>query len=139
MNDCVFCKIIKREIPADFLYEDENVIALLDIKPSSPGHAMVIPKKHGASILDYNEADLGKAMEAVKKIAGAIQRSLLCDSITIGINHLEKDGIPHLHVHLIPRFENDGGGAIQTVVHNDPKEDLASTSAKIRANLTTNN
>ncbi len=126
MTDCIFCKIIKGEMPSYKVFENEHVIAFLDIFPSVTGHMMVIHKKHGTSVLDYSQDELGELMEGVKIMSGKIQKTFHSDSITIGINHLEKRGVPHLHVHLIPRFDNDNGGVIQSVVNAKPKEDFAS-------------
>jgi histidine triad (HIT) family protein len=122
MEDCIFCKLVKKEIPAYIIYEDSDTISFLELHPSAPGHAMVILKKHGRSILDYSQNDLGKLMVNVSKVAQKQQKALFCDSISIGINHLEKRGVPHLHIHLIPRWDNDKGGIIQSIVHNKPKE-----------------
>lgn len=134
-QDCIFCKIIDGKIPARALFSDENIFAFLDIRPSAPGHSVIIPKKHGASILDYSEKELGMLMHAVKKTAAALEKSLGCDSITIGINHLERDGVHHLHIHLIPRWHGDGGHALQGVVSNPTKEDLATLAEKIKKYL----
>ena len=104
MEDCIFCKIVNKELPSLSVYEDKDSLAFLELFPSAPGHTMVVLKKHGNSILDYSEKELGKLMIATQKVADKIQKALTCDSITIGINHLEKKGVPHLHIHLIPRW-----------------------------------
>lgn len=126
---------MKKEIPAEIVFEDDSSLAFLEIHPSAPGHTMVIPKKHGVSILDFDEKELGSVMNAVKKVASAIERGLGTDSLSIGINHLEKKGVPHLHIHIIPRFENDGGGIMQTIVNNSSKEEAASIAKKIRGSF----
>jgi len=135
MNECIFCKIVAKKVPANIVYEDEATIAMLDIHPSAPGHTMVIPKKHGASILDYSADELGAVMEAAKKISAALEAALKCDAITIGINHKEKKGVPHLHVHLIPRSEDDGGCPIQGVVKKTGNENLVELVERIAAEL----
>ena len=132
MDDCLFCKIVKRDIPSLVVYEDDATISFLELTPSSPGHVMVILKKHGKSILDYDDSELGKLMGSVKKVAAKIEKALETDSITIGINHLERRGVPHLHVHLIPRWENDKGHVIQGVVTNKPKESREEVAEKIK-------
>lgn len=132
MTDCIFCQIVKGESPSYKVYEDINTYAFLDIHQSSPGHTMVIPKKHGYSILEYTKEDLGMVMATVQKVAGKIKKVFKTDAITIGINHEEKRGVPHLHVHLIPRWDNDGGEIIQSVVKNPPKEPLKSIADKLR-------
>jgi histidine triad (HIT) family protein len=135
MNDCIFCKIVSKEIPAHIVYEDEATLAMLDIRPSAPGHIMVIPKRHSASIQDYSAEELGTLMETVKKASIALEKALKCDAITIGINHKEKEGVFHLHVHLIPRYTDDGGCAIQGVVKKGGRESLGELAKNISNNL----
>ena len=130
--DCIFCKVINKKVPGYFVLEEKDVVAFLDIFGSAPGHTMVVPRRHGFSILDYSSEELGILMEAVKKVAAKIKKVYNTDSITIGINHEEKKGVPHLHLHLIPRFENDGGGIIQTTVKRKVEEPLEEIAKKLR-------
>jgi len=132
MNDCLFCKLAAKEIPSLSVYEDNDTIAFMELTPSAPGHVMVILKKHGNNILEYQQDELGKLMGSVQKVVTKIEKALDTDSITIGINHKERKGVPHLHVHLIPRWENDKGKAIQSVVNNPPKEKREVIAQKIR-------
>lgn len=132
MEDCIFCKIVNKEVPSYGVYEDESNVAFLDIRQSAPGHVMVVPKKHGKTILDLNENELGKWMGAVQKVIKKIKKAMECSWMTIGINHEEKSGVPHLHIHLIPRWDNDNGGIIQSIVKNPPKDSLTSIADKIR-------
>jgi len=132
MNDCIFCKLVNNEIPSLRVYEDDDTIAFLELFPSAPGHTMVILKKHGNNILEYSQDELGKLMGGVQKVAAKLEKALNPDSLTIGINHKERRGVPHLHVHLIPRWENDKGGIIQSVVANKPKESREEIAEKIR-------
>ena len=133
MVDCIFCKVIAKEVPGYFVLEQKNYVAFLDIFGSVEGHVMVVPRKHGYSIFDYSEQELGELMGGVQKVAGKMKKALNTDSITIGINHEEKKGVPHLHIHLIPRFENDGGGIIQSIIKKPIKKGLAEIAEKIRA------
>lgn len=112
--------------------EEKDYVAFLDIFGSTQGHTMVVPRKHGYSIFDYSEEELGTLMDGVKKVAEKIKKTFGTDAITIGINHEEKKGVPHLHVHLIPRFENDGGGIIQTVVKKEITKPLEEIARKLR-------
>lgn len=132
MSDCIFCKIANKEAPSYGVYEDENNIAFLDIRQSAPGHVMVIPKRHGKTIFDFSENELGKWMSAVQKVAKKVKKAMDCDWMTMGINHEEKSGAPHLHIHLVPRWEGDGGGIIQTIVSNPPKDSKEEIAEKIR-------
>lgn len=132
MDNCIFCKLIANQIQSYTLHEDDSTRAFLDIMPSAPGHTIVILKRHGLSIHDYEEYELGSVMNIVQKLAKKIEKSLKCDWISIGINHLEPTGVPHLHVHIIPRWKNDSGGAIQSIVKNKPKEQLEVIADKIK-------
>ena len=132
MKDCLFCKLVNKEIPALFVYEDDDTISFMELNPSAPGHVMVILKKHGNNILEYSKEELGKLMGSVQNITKKIEKVLNPNSITIGINHKERRGVPHLHVHLIPRWENDKGSVIQSIVNNPPKESREVIAEKIR-------
>ena len=131
--DCLFCKIINKEISAHTIYEDGEVIAVLDIHPRAPGHVMVLPKTHSENILDLPDKKIGPLFEAVKKIAKRLKDVLKCDGLTIGINQGRASGqmIDHLHIHLIPRWQNDGGSSIHSVVNNPPKEGLEDIRKKL--------
>lgn len=132
MPECIFCKIVKKEIPCYLVYEDDISLAFLDIHPSAPGHTMVILKKHGLSIFDYTEEELGNLMVRTQKLAKRIQEVQKCDWISIGINHLEPTGVPHLHIHLIPRWNTDKGRSLQGIVTNPPKESLEEIAKNLR-------
>jgi histidine triad (HIT) family protein len=132
MENCIFCKLVNNEIPSLRVYEDDNTVAFMELNPSAPGHVMVILKKHGNNILEYSQEQLGILMGSVQKVVKKIEKVLKPDSITIGINHKERRGVPHLHVHLIPRWENDKGGIIQSIVANRPKESREILAEKIR-------
>jgi len=132
MENCILCKIVKNQVHSLRVYEDEETIAFMELSPSAPGHVMVISKKHGKSIFDYEGKDLGVLMDTVSKVAKKQEKALNSDSITIGINHLEKKGVPHLHIHLIPRWENDKGGIIQSIVKNIPRQSREEIAEKIK-------
>lgn len=110
MTDCIFCKIAKGEIPCDKIYEDKNVLAFLDISPVNKGHTLVIPKKHFETLMDADEITLMETIKIVKKLGKAVMKSMKSDGINISINNYKAAGqiIPHLHIHIIPRFSNDG-------------------------------
>ena len=133
VEDCLFCKIIAKEIPARVIYEDEHVLAFLDIMPSAAGHTLVIPKEHAPSILDLPDGEMVSLFAAVKHIDAMLAKSLEPDGITIGINQGRASGqeVDHLHVHLMPRWKNDGGRAVQSVVSHPSKESLDAVAAKI--------
>ena len=131
--DCLFCKIASKEIPAEIIYEDDNAIAFLDINPLTPGHTIVIPKTHAENIIDLGENETSSLFLAVKKVTSLLQEKLSPKGFTIGINHGEISGqtVPHLHIHIIPRYEGDNGGSIHSVVKLTVSETISETKKKI--------
>ena len=113
------------------LYEDEETMAFLDIHPLAPGHTVVIPKSHAENILELDENSVAPLFLTVRKMVGALKQSLAPEGFTIGINHGRTAGIDHLHIHIMPRWLDDGGGSIHSVVNNPPKESLDSIKVKI--------
>ena len=115
MNDCIFCKILAKEMPAHVVYEDEHVLAFLDIFGASDGHVLVIHKRHEDKITGYDTSELGVLFSGVAKVSVAVERAFGTTILTIGINHGEPEGVHHAHIHVMPRFSGDGGGIIQTL------------------------
>lgn len=120
MNNCIFCKIGKGEIPAHKVYEDKNALAFLDVKPHSKGHTVVIPKEHGETVFDFSDKQLQELMVAVRKTMSRIKEVLSPDGFNVGWNHNTAAGqvVPHLHVHIMPRYLGDGGGSMHSIVKN---------------------
>lgn len=110
MEKTVFMKIVDREIPKEFLYEDEDTLAFLDISPNSPGHSLVIPKKPVVNVFDADDATWLAVMRTVHKLAPVIRDAVGADGVNINSNHGHEAGqvVDHLHVHIIPRFKDDG-------------------------------
>jgi histidine triad (HIT) family protein len=110
MNDCVFCKIVKGEIPTNKIYEDGNFLAILDINPVNPGHSLLMIKNHHKNIYETPDEILCKIGPVLKKISNAVKDGVGADGINIIMNNEEISGqmIPHTHFHVIPRFANDG-------------------------------
>jgi len=133
MADCIFCKIANKEIPAEVVYEDAHATAVLDINPIAPGHTMILPKVHAENILDLDDAELPPLFFAVKRVTALLNDAFHPDGFTIGINHGKWAGqaIDHLHVHVVPRWKNDGGKSIHSVVANPPSESLTEIRKKI--------
>jgi len=105
-NDCIFCAISAGEIPSFKVYEDELVLAYLDINPFSRGHTLVIPKAHSEGLLDTDETTLAAVIARVKKVAAHLKASLPCDGFNILQNNGEAAGqtVKHLHFHIVPRY-----------------------------------
>lgn len=106
MDDCIFCKIIKGEIPSHKVYEDDDFFAFLDIRPLNPGHTLVIPKKHFRWVWDV--ANIGDYYKVIGKIANAIKKAFNTDYV---VSLVFGEEVSHAHVWLIPRLENDGHGS----------------------------
>jgi histidine triad (HIT) family protein len=110
MNDCLFCKIINKEIPAVIVYEDDNVLAFLDINPVNPGHTLIVPKVHSDELLGTDDKVLEQMIVVTKKVAAAILRGLGYEAFNLEQNNGKIAGqvIPHLHWHIVPRRADDG-------------------------------
>ena len=109
-DDCIFCKIVKGELPATKIYENEASLAFLDINPVNIGHVLVIPKEHHANIFEITEKNLLEVVKTVKKVSHAVKKGLKADGINITMNNEAAAGqvVFHLHIHIIPRTINDG-------------------------------
>lgn len=108
--DCLFCKIISGSIPNTKVYEDDTVLAFLDIHPVNIGHTLVIPKKHFTNLYETPDETLAQMMAVVKKLSIAIKSAVGADGINIEMNNDPVAGqiIFHTHLHIVPRFEGDG-------------------------------
>lgn len=107
---CHYCMIVSKQLPASIVYEDDNTMAFLVIKPVTPGHVVVIPKKHVESFVDLSDETAGHLISAVKKIDQAMQASELeCEGVSIYLGDGQQAGqdISHIHVHVFPRFQDD--------------------------------
>lgn len=118
--DCLFCKIAKGEIPNYTVYEDQYVLAFLDIHPCSKGHTVVIPKKHFDDIFSMSEQDFVHMSDGVMHAFKRVQEIIQPDGTNIGINNGPAAGqaVGHVHWHIIPRWNNDGGGSMHSIVHS---------------------
>jgi histidine triad (HIT) family protein len=105
MDNCIFCKIVKKEIPADVVFEDKDFIAFLDIHPVTLGHTLIIPKKHFTWMQDADDDTIAGIFQLAKKLMNASIKGLGVDYVHVS---LEGKDVPHLHVHLIPRHLGDG-------------------------------
>ncbi len=134
MSACPFCRIVSGELSADIIYKDDQVVAFLDASPLADGHALVIPHKHVERLADLPEALAGPLLAVACKVSLAQREVLGTPGITVGVNdgRVAGQGVPHLHIHLIPRHPGDGGGSLHTLVRrqSSPKGD---TGRRLRA------
>lgn len=134
--NCIFCKIVAGQIPSFKLHEDAHTFAFLDINPANPGHALVIPKNHAPNLIASDDADLGKVMATVRRVAAAVDKTLSPH----GINLLQANGpgaaqsVFHFHMHIVPRAKDDG-----LLMNWHPKAGdkaaLAALAERIRGNM----
>lgn len=109
-QECIFCKIVRNEIPSKKVYEDDGNVAFLDINPASPGHVLVVPKKHFAGMHDIADTDMQRLAVAVKKVNDTVKEKLGCEGTNIMLNNGRIAGqiVEHVHFHIIPRYPGDG-------------------------------
>jgi histidine triad (HIT) family protein len=122
MDDCIFCAIVDGDIPSRTVYEDDDVLAFLDANPLAPGHTLVIPKAHHERLNDLS-ADAGSAVfGALHELTPAVEAAVDAPASTVAFNNGEEAGqeVPHVHGHVIPRFEGDGGRPIHALVSDRP-------------------
>lgn len=130
-NNCIFCAIAAGEIPSFKLYEDDLVLAYLDINPFTRGHALVIPKAHSEGLLDTDEHTLAEVIARVKKVAAHLKAALPCDGFNILQNNGEAAGqtVRHLHFHIVPRY---GSEPIAFESHAGDMDELKALAERIR-------
>jgi histidine triad (HIT) family protein len=135
MRDCIFCRIVAGEARAHTVYENESVLAFLDIHPSSRGHAMVTPKAHAERLDLLDDRQIGSLFLGVRTVMGVLEKALKPAGLNVGWNHGWAAGqrVNHLHVHIIPRYAGDGGSGIQYIIRGSVTEDLAGIASQIRA------
>ena len=115
--DCVFCSIVDGDIPARTVHETDDVLAFLDANPLARGHTLVIPKEHARHVDDLDDDLASELFAAVTELTPRVQSTVGADGATVGINDGEAAGqeVPHVHVHIIPRFDGDGGAPLHAV------------------------
>ena len=109
-EDCIFCKIANGEIPSRTLYEDDQFRVILDLGPATKGHALILPKEHAADIFEISEETASGVLVLAKRMAVKMTQKLHCDGMNLVQNNGEAAGqtVPHFHLHMIPRYHNDG-------------------------------
>ncbi len=129
-ENCIFCKLANGEIPTATLYEDEDFRVILDASPASKGHALIIPKEHYADLYELDDELAAKVLILAKKMITKLTDVLGCDGYNIVQNNKEAAGqtVFHFHLHMIPRYQNDGvglGWKMGTLTDEDKEELLA--------------
>ncbi len=109
-DSCIFCKIANGTVPSKTIYEDEDFRVILDLGPATKGHALILPKQHSANLYELPDETAAKVMVLAKKMAAGMTEKLQCDGFNIVQNNGEVAGqtVMHYHLHLIPRYQDDG-------------------------------
>lgn len=133
--DCLFCKIVRKEIPANIIYQNDKTLAFLDIRPVNPGHTLVIPKKHYEHCLETPDDILAEIMKTVRHLAQAILSAVGAAAFNLGANcgRVAGQAVFHTHFHIMPRFPDDG----HHLFHGKEiaKDELENIALKIRIML----
>lgn len=133
---CVFCRIVRGEVPSTRVFEDRASLAFMDINPANPGHVLVIPKAHARDVYEIAEADLAAATATMQRVARAVRAAFAPDGLSI----LQANGpgaaqsVPHFHWHVLPRRTGDALPINWPLVAGD-REAIAATAERIRAAL----
>ena len=126
--NCIFCKIINGEIPCYKVYEDDKVLAFLDISQASKGHTLIVPKTHFANMLECDEETVAYMYKIANKLGNQIVNSLGAKGMNIltNVNEVAGQTVKHFHIHLLPRYNDEDGVKIDFISSNPSKEDLES-------------
>lgn len=135
---CVFCRIVRGEAEASLVYEDDLLVAFLDINPVTPGHLLVVPRRHAPSLGELTDAEAASLMRTGRDLLGVLRRGAVpCEGVNLFLADGEAAGqeVPHVHLHVFARFRGDG-----FALHGDwsrfpPRGELDALAARIRAGL----
>jgi diadenosine tetraphosphate (Ap4A) HIT family hydrolase len=136
LSDCIFCQILKKEAPASFTYEDDSIVAFMDIQPITHGHMLVVPRQHAVLMAEVDETVAMRSFRIARELAALVRRTLGAR----GVNLFVADGevafqdVPHFHVHVIPRYPKDGFGLTFPKSYSQPpsRAELDTIASAIR-------
>jgi histidine triad (HIT) family protein len=139
-EDCLFCRIVAGEVPGRIVYEDEAAAAFLDVDPLAAGHTLVVPKTHRRRLNDLEPAEAGDLFRAVTAVTAAVETAVDAPATTVAVNNGPAAGqeIHHVHVHVVPRWRDDGTGSIHALFRALPdldEDDMADIEDDIAAEL----
>ncbi|HVX03222.1 MAG TPA: HIT family protein [Nitrososphaera sp.] len=134
---CIFCSIIAGQLPSVLVYKDEELFVIMDKYPINPGHTLVIPVRHHDTLLDMPPAEVGSLYAVVPRIASAVVAAVGADGFNVGQNNgiAANQIIPHVHVHIVPRFADDSPDGRWPARRVAQEEDLEKTAQKVRQKL----
>ena len=133
-TSCIFCRIVGGEVPAEVVARESEVVAFLDVQPLADGHVLIVPRAHVAAVEELEPAAAAALFQTVLRLAGPVREALGAAGTTIGINNGAATGqtIPHVHVHIVPRWPDDGAGSIHTIFPRRTRRPLGEVAAAIR-------
>jgi histidine triad (HIT) family protein len=137
--NCVMCRLVDGQIGAEIVHSDSATVALLDVRPLADGHVLVVPRTHAGRVEDLPAADAAALFRSVAALAGPVRRAVGASGTTIGVNDGEATGqtIPHVHVHIVPRWPGDGAGSIHTIFRAGTRRPLAEVAEAVRRAVST--
>lgn len=137
MTSCIFCRIASGEVKAEIVAREPGTVAFLDVSPLADGHVLVVPEGHVARVEDLGEDEAAALFRAVTRLAGPVRAAVGAAGSTIGINNGEATGqtVPHVHVHIVPRWEGDGATSVHGIFRAGPRRPVAEVGAAIRGAL----
>ncbi|MBC7222086.1 HIT family protein [Candidatus Bipolaricaulota bacterium] len=135
--NCPFCRIAQGQLFAHLLYEDDRVLAFLDAEPMVPGHTLVVPKAHVERFTELPEEEASRIFAVAVRVGRALQEALGAPGFTVGLNdgRVAGQGVPHVHLHLIPRFPGDGGKSLHSILPYRPLRTDPEIASRVRAIL----
>jgi len=136
MADCIFCKIVAKQIPASIVHEDEHTLAFMDLGQVNPGHVLVAAKAHAENVYALDDVQAAAVFRTVARVARGVRGAFTPQGLSVYQANGTAAGqtVFHFHMHLVPRYENDGMN-LTWPVKNPPREQLEANAAKIRASL----
>jgi histidine triad (HIT) family protein len=134
--NCAFCRIVSGEVEAEVVWRSEDAVAFLDHRPLFPGHVLLIPAQHIATLADLPAPQVGPLFQIAQRLERAVEAALTADGTFIAINNNVSQSVPHLHIHIVPRRKGDGlKGFFWPRRGYDGEEHIRDTAARIRAAL----
>ena len=132
MPDCIFCKIINKEIPSHIIYEDKKLVCFLDINPVNQGHILLIPKKHYEMMEDVPDDLLSNLFITTKKLMVVLKKAMNAEYVILSVVGID---VPHFHIHLIPRYKKDGLANFWPTKKYSSEQEAKEIAAKIKTLL----
>ena len=135
---CIFCRIVTGEVKAEVVARAPGIVAFLDVSPLADGHVLVVPEAHVARVEDLAEDAAAALFRAVTRLAGPVRSAVGAAGSTIGVNNGEATGqtVPHVHVHIVPRWEGDGASSVHGIFPAGARRPVGEIGEAIRGRLT---